>query len=246
MIFIESSAKAGFFETHGEGWHWYQNPLIEAEVKPETKESEITVKSLAPTDIIKEYQKELEKKLHRAWVNPTQQNIKAYQEMQKDLMQRSQTFSQRWMEVVYRHPELDHTLVSPVNQKSRHIYLDQQKDSITQLIQALKNDYGLFFFFSSQCEYCHQFSPIVQQFSKQYGWEVVAISADGGTMPGFKEIVMDNGLVEKWQIKLLPALFAVQPKTGKVIPIAYGLTSLDEMETRIVALAPVSSYKDMR
>jgi hypothetical protein len=34
----------------------------------------------------------------------------------------------------------------------------------------------------------------------------------------------------------LPALFAVNPKTGDVVPVAYGLTSLDQMENRIMTL----------
>ncbi len=238
LIIIPTALQAAFFKEKASGWHWYQDPIVEP--LPEEIALQLQPNSSpelkTPTEIIKSYQKKLEKKLHQAWVTPTAKNIKAYQEMQRDLMQRSQKFSETWMQVVYNNPELDHTLVAPVNQISRHLYLDKEKQQIAETIQGLKEEYGLFFFFSSQCDYCHQFAPIVQQFSKTHGWEVINISADGGTLPGLTETVMNNGLLEQWQVKILPALFAVNPKTGDVIPVAYGLTSLDQMENRIMTL----------
>lgn len=239
LVLITSPLQASFFTQHREGWHWYQDPDLEPLTEKQTpplKENLSTQSSRSPTEILKAYQKELEKKLHQAWVNPTPHNVQSYQEMQKDLMQRSQKFSETWMQVVYNNPHLDHTLVAPVNQKSRHLYLDQEKQHIAETISGLKEEYGLFFFFSSQCDYCHQFAPIVKQFSDAHGWEVINISVDGGTLPGLTETVMNNGLFEQWQVKILPALFAVNPKTGDVLPVAYGLTSLDQMENRIMTL----------
>jgi conjugal transfer pilus assembly protein TraF len=239
LALIYTPLYASFFEEKREGWHWYQDPIVEDfQEKKEAPQKIISEAGelMAPLEMVKAYQKELEKKLHKAWVSPTAKNIQSYQEMQKDLMQRSQHFSEIWMQVVYNNPHLDHTLVSPVNQKSRHLYLDHEKQQTVESIRDLKEEYGLFFFYSSQCEYCHQFAPIVQQFSKNYGWEVIAISADGGTIPGFSENVMNNGILENWRVEVLPALFAINPKTGHVLPIAYGLTALDQMETRIMTL----------
>ncbi len=239
LLLINTPLQASFFNEHAEGWHWYQDPALEsqpqeAEPLPDLRTSPPSKRT--PSEIVKAYQAELEKKLHQAWVNPTADNVQSYQEMQKDLMQRSQSFSDTWMEVIYKNPHLDHTLVAPVNQQSRHLYLDKEKEQIAETILSLKEEYGLFFFFSSQCDYCHQFAPIVQQFSKNYGWKVISISVDGGILPGFTETVMNNGLLEQWRVEVLPALFAVNPKTGDVLPVAYGLTSLDQMENRIMAL----------
>lgn len=233
-LMLSINLNAAFFEQNAEGWHWYQDPIIEEHQEP--KEFKHDANPSTPTDIINSYKKELEKKLHMAIVYPTHKNIQAYQEMQRDLMQRSHHFAKTWMQVVYQHPELDHTLVSPVNQKARHIYLDQEKSKVASLIRDLKEEYGLFFFFSSDCAYCHQFAPMVQQFAAKHEWKVVAISLDGGVIPGFKEILPDNGLASKWQIKVLPALFVVNPKSSQVVPIAWGLTSLEEIEERITLL----------
>ena len=231
LLLITSKLNAAFFEQHADGWHWYQDPIPTEELK-----SNQNLASGSPTELIKAYQQELEKRLHKAWVYPSYKNLQAYQNMQQDLMQRSQNFSQTWMQVVYQNPQLDHTLRSPVNQKSRHIYLDQEKQTIKEMISRLKDQYGLFFFFDSSCEYCYQFAPIVQQFAKNYGWKVIGVSVDGKPISGFTEFVRDNGLASKWNVRVLPSLFAVNPTTGDLLPVAHGLTSLDEMEVRIMVL----------
>ena len=225
---------AGFFAEKSHGWHWYEEPKVLSE-EPLQDNKEMTSNNKTATDVVKAYQKELEKRLHAAWVSPTHQNVENYQRLQKEVLDRAELFSKSWMQVVFNHQELDHTLIAPVNQKARHLQLDEEKKLIAQSIKTLAEEYGLFFFFSSGCEYCHQFAPIVKRFSETHGWEVLAISVDGGRLEGFKS-EQDNGLAKTWGIEMLPALFAVNPNNGHVIPVAYGMASLDEMEMRIMAL----------
>jgi conjugal transfer pilus assembly protein TraF len=244
LALISTTAQAGFFDHHAEGWHWYETlPLEEVfeDNKPEEKASSssspnIPLKLKTSTDLVKAYRQELEKRLTEAWVNPTPQNLKAYQDMQKDMMTRSQKFSNTWMQVVYENPSLDHTLIAPVNQKARHVYLDEEKKHKQETIKALSQTYGLFFFFKGDCPYCHQFAPIVKTFSETYGWEVIAISQDGESLEGFPDVQTDNGLFAAWKVAVLPSLYAVNPNIGHVLPIAFGLTSLDQMEERIMTL----------
>ena len=226
---ITSELDAAFFDNHNEGWHWYIDPkLPQEEANP--------LPQASPTEQVQAYKKKLEFLLHKAIMQPSYQNIKAYQLMQKDLMDRSQHFANVWMQVVYQNPELDNTVKFPVNQKARHIYLDNQQSKIENSIYKLRNQYGLFFFFSSKCSYCHQFAPIVARFAKQYDWRVIAISLDGEGVAEFPEFMPDNGLAAKWNVTALPSLFAVNPETGHILPVAFGLTSIQQMETRIMAL----------
>jgi len=244
LALISTTVQAGFFDHHAEGWHWYEALPLEdvlEDNKPEEKASSSSspntpLKPKTSTGLVKAYRQELEKKLHQAWVNPTPQTLKAYQEMQKDMMTRSERFSNTWMQVVYENPSLDHTLVVPVNQKARHVYLDEDKKHKQETIRALSQTYGLFFFFKGDCPYCHQFAPIVKTFSETYGWEMIAISQDGGSLEEFPEVQPDNGLFAAWKVDVLPSLYAVNPNTGHVLPIAFGLTSLDQMEERIMTL----------
>jgi conjugal transfer pilus assembly protein TraF len=64
----------------------------------------------------------------------------------------------------------------------------------------------------------------------------MAISQDGEPLEEFPEIQSDNGLFAAWKVEVLPSLYAVNPNTGHVLPIAFGLTSLDQMEERIMIL----------
>lgn len=249
FLIIKASFAESFFGEHARGWHWYE-VLPEPDKEDKTISDEQPLKGSShpqtPTELIKAYREILESRLHAALLNPTPQNIKLYQEMQKDLMNRSQMFATVWMQNVFQTPELDHTLVSPVNQQGRHLQIDLEKNRVARTIQNLSQDYGLFFFFSGDCPYCHQFAPIVKRFAETYGWEVIAINVDGeasrtsasdsGLLAEFPNAQNDNGLFNAWGIKALPALFAVNPRTEEAIPIAYGLTSLDEMENRVMTL----------
>jgi conjugal transfer pilus assembly protein TraF len=249
FLLLATSLQAGFFDEHAQGWHWYETLSSEEVIednKPEEKVSSpsfpnTSLKPKTSTDIVKAYKQELEKRLHQAWVNPTPKNLKAYQDMQKDMMTRSERFSNAWMQVVYENPSLDHTLIAPVNQKARHVYLDEEKKHTQETIKALSQSYGLFFFFRDDCPYCHQFSPIVKKFSETYGWEVIAISQNGESLEEFPEAQPDNGLFAAWKVEVLPSLYAVNPNTGHVLPIAFGLTSLDQMEERIMTLVQKES-----
>lgn len=229
-----------FFHDHGRGWHWYQEkPLEEKDAKEEVQPSSNTSvcpHSKTPEERIEAYKAELSRRFAQAWLHPTPKNVMAYQEMQKDMTDRSKIFSTVWMSNVYSTPHLDHTLVSPVNQRARHIHLDLEKDRTKEVIKRLSKSYGLFFFFSGACDYCHAFAPLVAQFARMYNWDVLAISIDGSTLEGFSKIVPDNGLVAQWNIQILPSLYAVNPTMGHVIPIAHGMLSLDQMEARIMAL----------
>ena len=238
LLFLQGCYGASFFNDHTRGWHWYERFALgeqESEVGGQ-KDKQPSSSPKSPTELVKVYREELESRLHRAWVYPTPQNLKTYQEMQQDLMNRSKVFATVWMQNVYQHPELDNTLVSPVNQQARHIHIDLEKEQTRKVIQSLSQTYGLFFFFSGDCPYCHQFAPIVKRFAEIYGWEVIAISVDGGSLGEFPNAQANNGLFETWNVKVLPSLFAVNPTSQEAIPIAYGLTALDEMESRLISL----------
>jgi conjugal transfer pilus assembly protein TraF len=251
LAFISKGLATSYYQHHEKGWHWYESQDVPAredtqqsiENASKTSPSEKASKKKSPKEVVASYREELENRLAAAWIDPSPQKIKAYQDMQKDLTDRSKAFSEGWMQSVFSNPTLDHTLVSPVNQRARHVHLDLEKKQVKETIQSLAKEYGLFFFFSGNCEYCHQFAPIVKQFSEQYGWEVLPISLDGGQLELFPNAQSDNGLFAQWQPgeqgQVMPALFAVNPNTGHVIPVALGMTGIDQMEIRIMSLVKV-------
>jgi len=253
VLLISGTAQASFYDRKAEGWHWYDtlrveslrdsDPLSElpqAELsKTETRNQKDKKEKRPQNDPIAQLETFKQKVEHLkaiAILNPTFGNVKAYMEIQKELMERSTQFANKWLEVVYQTPTLDYTLHHPTSQTGRHVYLDQQRERMETQIRSLSKTHGLFFFYSSQCAYCKQFSPIVKSFSSKYGWEVLPISLDGTFLPEFPSSRRDNGTAKALGVQSLPTLLAIEPKSGKVIPLSYGMSTHDQIEDRIRVL----------
>lgn len=101
------------------------------------------------------------------------------------------------------------------------------------MIQELATKMGLFFFYEGKNKVSQAFSLVVGEFLKKYNWKLAAISCDGILIAGFESNEFNNGIVEKLKIEHFPALFIVDPKQQIVIPIAFGLSSLDQIEANI-------------
>ncbi|MBP9691877.1 MAG: type-F conjugative transfer system pilin assembly protein TraF [Alphaproteobacteria bacterium] len=228
-----------FFERRAEGWHWYQS-LSDNKVEEKKQKPDPALLPQTPTEKIENQRKTLETKLHAAIVEPTRENLMTYIIAQKGLMDQSQRFSESWQRVVMTTPALDETLAHPVEQSARHVYYDEQAKGFSKHMKGFSQEYGLFFFFRQNCAYCHNFAPIVKRFSQKYGWSVLPISLDGGSLPEFPNARSDNGMAARLQITHVPALIALHPKTGKLLPLAYGMISESEIERRIEMLTKLS------
>lgn len=232
MFFNAANAKdKTYYTIHEKGWHWYQ-----AEPGDNKEDEKANDKKDSPIDELKKYQERLNEAKARAVMDPTPANIETYQYLQYEALERAHKFSQGWMENVYKNTDLNYALQSPTSQKARHVFLKEEEGKKTQKIKELSREYGLFFFFKQGCAYCDEFAPTVKRFSEKYNWEVLAISEFGEQNELFVRNVKDNGLAETWGVNTYPSLFAVNPKTGDVIPIANGMISIEEMEDRIMVI----------
>lgn len=250
MGFANHSA-AQFLEKKAEGWHWYEDlpqPQKKEDKKKPPQPESVKIKlpepkPLTPTEQLQAFKKEVESRLHLAILQPTRENVQAYQEIQKVMADRSEHFAQRWMEVVYTTPHLDYSLKHPTAQAARHVYLDEEAKKKTLMIKGLAKSHGLFFFFKASCPYCHQFAPIVKSFAQKYGWLVIPISLDGSSLPEFQDARADNGIANRLNVTSLPTLLAVNPKTQVVIPLSVGMTTHDQIEDRIRVLVQGGNLK---
>ena len=240
-LLFAHSVQATFLDRHAEGWHWYEDRISEEEEtkedtpkpekKPETKEG-----ASSDTQQLEALQKELKRRRDRAVMRPTYAHVKDYQLLQKWMVDHANQFSNMWMKVLYTTPALDTTLENPMAQSARHVYLDTREKNLEAKVKALSQSYGLFFFFKKNCPYCHHFAPIVKQFSQRFGWKVLAISLDGGTLDAFPQAQIDNGAAHKLGVTQVPALMAVNPTTGHVLPLSIGMTTQDAILERIQIL----------
>ena len=105
-------------------------------------------------------------------------------------------------------------------------------------MQTLNQRYGLFFFYSSGCSFCHKYSPILKVFADTYGIEVMAISMDGGVLPEWPNTAVNQGRAERFGLagKGVPATVLFDNQTKTLIPVGFGLLTISELEERIYTL----------
>ena len=227
------------------GWHFYEDPEPELEEQPPSPPRVAPVSqrpaAAKPPEIVEfeRLQKSLEETRNIAIMRPTETNVRRYMELEAKVVARASTFADVAQRIAWAAPELDPTLQGrPVNAKALEVFDQLQMSQRSESIGALGRDHVLFFFFRSDCPYCHAFAPTLAAFQARHGIRVVAISVDGGPMPGFPDARRDNGIATTLKVTQVPAVYLAQPFTGKITPIGFGVLSEAQLVERIALVAP--------
>jgi len=226
------------------GWHFYEDPAFDdtpaapavppasaAAIPPPAKPATPRAPELEEFERL---QKTLEEYRNVAIIRPSEANVRRYMELEAKVVSQASTFADVARRVAWATPELDPTLQGrPVNSKALEVFEDAQRTERTRTVAQLGKDHVLFFFYRSDCPYCHAFAPVLEAFQNRHGIQVVAISIDGGPMPGFPSARRDNGIATTLQVSQVPAVFLAQPFTGQITPIGFGVLSESQLLERI-------------
>lgn len=239
LLAFSMIAKAGYYDSHAKGWHWYES--IENEGVEAIEEQ--SVAALPPLEAIKAIKKDLNIKRAKAILTPSEDNVYQYIKSQEQWTAQAEKFADMWQWVIAKYPELNYSLQHPTSELGKRVEHEQRLKSLNKAIDHIRQEYGLFYFYRSNCAYCDKFSPILKNFAKENRLTILPISMDGGPNKSFKSFKTDNGIAEKWGVTHVPALFAVSPGRDEIIPIAFGLVSQSELEQRFLALVKYSKEK---
>jgi len=249
-----------YWSDNWRGWHFYEEPEVLPPEPPASMPRQAPPPSSSstaprrsppkPPEIVEfeRLQKALEERRHVAIMRPTEANVRRYMELEAQVVSRASTFADVAQRIAWASPELDPTLRGrPVNAKALEVFEQLQAAQRRQSISALGRDHVLFFFFRSDCPYCHAFAPTLEAFQARHGIKVVAISVDGGPMPGFADARLDNGIATTLRVSQVPAVYLAQPFTGKITPIGFGVLSESQLVERIsmAAATPDSAAASM-
>ena len=236
----EPSAPLRYWSDTWRGWHFYEEPEPEFEhpAPPPPRPAHSPPKPTAkrPTELIEfeRLQKALEETRHIAVMRPTEANVRRYMELEAQVVARASTFADMAQRIAWASPNLDPTLQGrPVNAKALEVFDQLQMTQRSESIGALGRDHVLLFFFRGDCPYCHAFAPTLQAFQARHGIRVVAVSVDGGSMPGFADARRDNGISRTLQVSQVPAVYLAQPFTGVITPIGFGVLSEAQLLERL-------------
>lgn len=220
-------------------WYCDQEPEVEeatnkpkADEKVSKKQSE-EEKALAELERIR---KELDGKRAIAILNPTQDNLKSYIAAQETAMDKASTFSDSWRRTIWQNPQLNYELKRPVNNAAIASYNQARKDAEYKTMDQIRNEWGIFFFFRSDCVYCHRLAPTLKFLSEQHGIAIFPISGDGGALKEFPNPQRDNGMGEMLNVSVYPTLVLGNTKNRRMIPLSSGLISAKDIVERIYVL----------
>lgn len=224
------------FQCEGtERFSWYcdevplEKAAEEAGRKTQTREEE-AIERLAA------WRKDLEGKRALSILEPTPENVKGYIKAQEQMMQTSSEYSDVWRRVIWQNPDMNYELKRPVNNAAIDTYSGQRKAAERKTLDAISKEWGIFFFFRSDCPYCHRMASTLKYLSEQYGIAIFPISGDGGGITEYPQPQRDNGLADMLGIKSVPALVLGNVKNRQMIPLASGLVSAQDVIERIYIL----------
>jgi len=237
-----------FYENKAQGWFWYESEPVEPELAPPVEPTPPAVATLpepaptqpvAPAPFSAEWMRvNLPKYKDLAWDNPSLENVRAYMYVQRFAVDRSEQFSRMSELAVLGDPFLDEINRRPLADYGVHQVERQAGISMEASIAELTKKTGLFFFFKAGELYSEAQAPIVWDFQRQTGFEVLPISVDGKPLSDnmYPDFQPDNGHSEELNILSYPAFFLVSDEGG-IEPIAQGMVSVADLKSRILVAA---------
>lgn len=224
-----------------EGFLWYKDPLTQKKVsKKQVKKEPPKTPEQKAIDRNKALSKALDEAIHKALDHPTLENVIQAQKLQQQVIDKSEKFSKAWVIASMLSPQNQDPGSNP-NTVHQQLLKFEKAKKMSTIFKTLSEDYGLFYVWQPGCPYCERFVPMVKSFSEKYGFDVMAISKHAGIVEGIKSI-KDNGFIDRYNVQgIYPALFLVHYKSKQVLPLAWGMTAVSEMEENLFRLIQYTS-----
>lgn len=226
------------------GWLWYRDPSVAPKPKPPTPPKARPAQGAGTagpaTWSTAWIRATLPRLLDQAVQNPTPDNVRAYLALQKLSVNRAQNYAEMAKMVTQSDASLDENTRYPSASAAAQATTERAQQGLVSGLQALSKSAGLFFFFRSDCPYCHRDLSVLRTLQLMTGIKIIAVSLDGAGIDDslFPRYLIDNGQAARLGIRATPAFFLVRPPNmSDVVEIGQGYLSLDELETRIIEQA---------
>ncbi len=245
VVANSETANPQWIKRHAEGWFWRELPPEELEPVEETDEAKSVLINPAtlypdmdspmadPLATLDAIQQAVETSKARAVLQPTPANIENWIRVQNELLRKSTLLADNWQRTVWRNPDLDYTQVRPANPVALKAYSQSYNTDRREALREIAKEFGLYFVVSSSCVYCHEMAPYLKRFADTYGFTVISVSTDGGSVTEFPSPIYSPEFAEKLGVQSTPAIILAKPSEGVIEPISYGFISLQELESRI-------------
>lgn len=251
-----ASDKPTFYEERHRGWFWHEVEPDPEEEQPQTDKPVIPqpeTKPVAPTQPAEQVpldsawlKANLEKLMQKALDEPTDANLAAYAYANRLMMDMGSRFSTRMMEFMELEQALQESSRRPFSAFALSEFSEERNKAVSNIMAKLKEKTHIWFFYSSTCAYCAKQVPVLEEFKARTGIPVLAISMDGGPVPGANtfEVVIDEDLrvSQMFGVRVTPTMHLVDNKKRQPIPLTEGLNTLPDIEKRVLLLSRQASF----
>ncbi len=128
LVFAQS-----FFETHSDGWFWYQDAPFDTKIPPNSPKNS-SDNLLNPTEAMLQLRQKVEDSLNLAILSPTSENLQNYAAQYFEVIRRGQRFTDAYKVMALNHPQYDYSLKFPTNHLVQHLHIAEQL-KITDIVK---------------------------------------------------------------------------------------------------------------
>ncbi len=220
---LNSTAFANsFLKEKKRGWFWREIVAVpaiydekEAVVKPQVALNSNELSTfLTPNGLIKAevLQKILPIVQQQAIDEPTIENVSDYFFLQKMAMDKSQQFALTASKLPLYNPQLDELAKRTQTPNATLVSMQNKTQQQSQQLAVLSQKAGLFFFYRSNCQYCHLAVRQVNMLAEM-GFIIIAVSLDQQALPNLNvyRSEVDPHIANVFGITSVPTLVLVAP-----------------------------------
>lgn len=243
-------AWADLYQRQPEGWVWYDDRVKQAEEKPKEDVNKSIVASsasgLSAKETLKRLGEEMEEAEAQAILNPTTDNVKHAIQMKKQVLALTQTYADRYEQIVWKNPDLDYTLERPMRTDTLFASSPLRKERLYENLREAAKNNALIYVFRSDCPYCKKFSPMLKEFAAQHGYSILPVSMDGQGVSEFPYPKRDLSMLKARGMmpQVVPALYLVNPRKDVVEAVGFGLMNMVDLENRVALAAGINVYEN--
>ena len=164
--------------------------------------------------------------------------VKGFQKYNRWVIDQAVQIARLWEFNLAQDPSIDRQTTDPVSAYGLKMLGRERQSAETAFFEVLKEDKAFLVFFSrSDCRYCHDMVPILQEFSRETGMTVWNASLDETCIDQFKNHCLAGdairGPATYLQVRQVPDLVIHNPKDRTWLRIATGVTTADQIKSRI-------------
>ena len=238
-IFYSTGSSAAY---RAQGWSWYNSAPVDYNDEDE-RPNQVTVTQqtnnvpMSYSQQLADFQAYHKEVYDKALITQNVDDVAHAAQLNQWVMEQSKGYGRALKEALLKYPELSHELKFPTAQVARQLAYKEEKQEQHRAIEALSQQYGLFYFYRGGNAYDQAMAASVQDLANQYNIALIGFPVDGQALKAIKTNHRYTNQMQTLGVKALPALFLVDPIHKKSTALAYGFIAQDDVKAHYVDIA---------